>query len=349
MSPFKLYQTDPILDPRWTTFADRHEHACVFHSVEWLRALAQTYRFRPVAFTLNSPSEPLTNGIVCCLIDSWLTGKRLVSLPFSDSCEPLADEPGDLQVLLSALQDEVESNRLAYIELRPRASLSSTETAFEPSQSFYEHSIDLRCPSDEIFRRLHKDCVQRKIRRADKEGLTCEQGQTRTLLEKFYRLMLMTRRRHELPPAPFAWFENLLESFRERLMIRVAAKDERPIAAILTLSFRSTLVYKYGCSDARFHNLGGMPLLFWKTIEDAKRDGAQEFDLGRSERDNPGLIQFKDRLGATRSAQTYVRFPMRHSQSTTMGLRMRVAKRIFSFMPDRCLLEVGKFLYPHIG
>src|SRR5208282_5243177 len=50
---------------------------------------------------------------------------------------------------------------------------------------------------------------------------------------------------------------------------------------------------KYGCSDARFNNLGGMHLLFWRSIEEAKKDGLRTFDLGRSGREGAGLNVFK--------------------------------------------------------
>src|SRR5438034_5555456 len=93
------------------------------------------------------------------------------------------------------------------------------------------------------------------------------------------------------------------------MKLRIASKAGQPIASIVTLSFRDVLVYKYGCSDERFHNLGGMHLLLWKAIQEGKSNGAREFDLGRSDRDNPGLITFKDRWGATRSQLTYWRYP----------------------------------------
>ena len=37
----------------------------------------------------SPPDEPLENGFLFCRVESWLTGRRLVSLPFSDHCEPL--------------------------------------------------------------------------------------------------------------------------------------------------------------------------------------------------------------------------------------------------------------------
>ncbi|MGH7354242.1 MAG: GNAT family N-acetyltransferase [Candidatus Rokuibacteriota bacterium] len=57
-------------------------------------------------------------------------------------------------------------------------------------------------------------------------------------------------------------------------------------AGILTLAHGLRVVYKYGGSNARLNALGGMPFLFWRAIEDAKRAGVVELDLGRSDRDN---------------------------------------------------------------
>ena len=49
----------------------------------------------------------------------------------------------------------------------------------------------------------------------------------------------------------------------------------------------------------------------WKAIQEAKNDQLDEFDMGRSDCDNPGLIAFKDRWGAARSTLSYLRYPLR--------------------------------------
>ena len=109
------------------------------------------------------------------------------------------------------------------------------------------------------------------------------------------------------------------------------------------------LLYKYGCSDRRFHNLGGMALLFWKAIQEAKQEGLEEFDLGRSNSDNPGLVTFKDHWGTTRSTLTYFRYPAQASPTACEKYRMRVARRALALAPDRILRLVGELLYKHIG
>jgi len=344
-----VYNLDPTQDPRWAEFLRRHPQASVFHTPGWLEALHRTYGYQPIAYTTSRPGSDLNSGLVFCRIYSRLTGRRLVSLPFSDHCDPLVSKPEDLSSILHGLQRIQADERFKSIEIRPLESSAIEWGNFAAAESFYLHKVDLHPSLDQLFRNLQKDSIQRKIRRAEREGLICEEGRSEALLSKFYRLMLVTRRRHELPPAPLDWFRNLVDCMGEKLTIRVACKNERPIAAVLILSHKNTVVYKYGCSDAEFHNLGGMPFLLWKTIENAKKEGAEQLDLGRSDMDNPGLVQFKERLGASRSTLTYVKFPASRARSANASWKMHIAKLVVSYLPDRCLITAGRLLYPHIG
>src|ERR1700693_4673560 len=82
----RLWVLDPLRDPRWLELIKKHPAASVFHSREWLSALRLAYGYEPVVYTNCEPSAELTSGIVFCKVRSWLTGRRLVSLPFSDHC-----------------------------------------------------------------------------------------------------------------------------------------------------------------------------------------------------------------------------------------------------------------------
>src|SRR5262249_27120932 len=153
-------------------------------------------------------------------------------------------------------------------------------------------------------------------------------------------LLVRTRRRHQVLPQPKGWFRNLIDCFGEALQIRVAFTNHQPVAAILTLRHRDTLVYKYGCSDTDFNNLGGTQLLFWKAIQEAKFAGLQTFDLGRTDCDNEGLITFKDRLGAARSSLTYSRLslsPPAARRSGPPAIR-RLAEHVLQWVPDWVLI-----------
>src|ERR1700690_2016217 len=150
------------------------------------------------------------------------------------------------------------------------------------------HAIDLRPNLDAIFKNFHNS-VQRKIRRAEREALTYEEGNSEKLLEQFYKLVVSTRRRQHLPPQPIKWFRSLIATLGANLKVRIASKDGVPIASILTLCHKNTVTYKYGCSDARMHPLGGVALVFWNTIQQAKVAAYETMDLGRSDIGNEGL------------------------------------------------------------
>jgi lipid II:glycine glycyltransferase (peptidoglycan interpeptide bridge formation enzyme) len=129
----------------------------------------------------------------------------------------------------------------------------------------------------------------------------------------------------------------------------VASKDGRPVASLFTLDFKSSIVFKYACCDARFNRLGGMPFLFWETIQRGKLDGFDEIDLGRSDRCASGLIAFKDRWGSRRSLLPYMRYPASSAQKAGMDWKMRLAKPLFAKMPDTLLIALGDMFYKHVG
>lgn len=350
-----VYQLDPLADSRWTSLIERHPHSSAFHAVSWLEALRRTYGYEPVAFTTAAPGARLDNAVVFCRVNSWLTGRRLVSLPFSDHCEPLVEDAAELSAILAAVDREQQRHQLRYVELRPVQALESACSLHHSNQTFCFHQLDLTPDLNTLFANCHKDSTQRKVRRAEREGLIYEEGRTKTLLDHFLGLLLLTRRRHQVPPQPREWFQNLIECLGESLKIRVAYNKERqPTAAILTLRHKTTMIYKYGCSDTRFNNLGGMHLLFWKTIQEAKEQGARVFDLGRSDLDNEGLITFKDRWGCARSELVYSRFTVPGSAKGQFsaaggGWKEGLAKTVFSRLPDRALNTVGQLIYKHIG
>lgn len=346
---------DPLTDPRWRIFVEGHPEASIFHQPSWLEALRKTYRLRPLVFTTARPGEPLRDGLVFCPVRSWITGKRLVTLPFSDHCNLLADSEESHKYLSAQIAQSV-AGEFEYAEVRSTVpSKMAPPDKWQPGHRFLRHSLSLSSLSEEIFRGFHKNCIQRKIRRAEREGVRYVNGRSASLLRHFYDLQLRTRRRHRVPPQPFRWFQNLVSSMGPRLTIHVAFKDERAAAAILTLTHRNTLTYKYGCSDERLNNLGGMPFLFWQAIQEAKDNGLEVLDLGRTEISNDGLIAFKERLGASPSPLTYWTYTAGVKRSSRRDGVIDLADRVLPRLPEslfrlpRSLLALGgSMIYPHL-
>jgi CelD/BcsL family acetyltransferase involved in cellulose biosynthesis len=347
----KIFTIDPCHDSRWVRFLNRHPRASIFHTPGWLEALRRTYDYEPVVYTTSPPEQELTNGVVFCRVDSWLTGRRLVSLPFSDHCEPLVDSPEEFEFLLSNLQADQRAKNWKYLEIRPVSDIlqtALTNDGFEPCGRYYFHSANLRPDLKELFRRLHRDQIQR-IRKAERQGLRYEFGRYEEILEKYYRLALLTRQRHRVPPQPFEWYRNMCRCIGDAMDVHVASKGDQPVASIVTLRFKNTVFYKYGSSDSNYKNLGATHFLLWRAIEAGKAAGAQVLDLGRSDFDNEGLIAFKDRWASARTCVTYWKYPPPEGTSLDERRAVNIAKRIFGLMPKPLLTIAGKLLYRHFG
>ena len=336
---------DPLADARWEELVERHPRASVFHTRGWLEALKRTYGYKPFALT-TTDQGPLENGLPVCRVRTWATRRRLVSLPFSDHCDPLVDAPDDLSAMVGFLAGGMGKWRRMPIELRP---LRGAPPGLSAGNSYLLHTLDLARPIEQIFDGFHHSGTQRGIRRAERDGVEYERGSSDRLLRAFYALLRMTRRRHALPPQPFSWFRNLVACLGDRVAIHLASHKGKPIASILTVSFRKTMVYKYGGSDAAYHRLYGMPFLFWRAIQGARSEGAEHLDLGRTDLDQTGLVVFKEHLGAARSKLTYYTLPPRKAAKARKGPFTRAARRVLPHLPDVALDLTGRLIYRHLG
>lgn len=343
-----IFELDPLRDPRWPEFLHRHPGASAFHTQPWLQALKNTYGYEPVVYTTSPPGAELNNGWVFCQVSSWLTGRRLVSLPFSDHCDPLVDNAEEFNELAQALRHIQVTRNCKYLEYRPLTPGYNAE-GFTGNQVFHLHTLNLQPDLSDLFKGMHKDSTQRKIRRAEREGLTVEEGRSEPLLHDFYRLLIRTRRRHRLPPQPRDWFSNLASCLGEQFKVSVAYNQRTPVAGIITLRFRQTLMYKYGAADERFFSLGGMQMLLWRAVQEGKRSRLLQFDLGRSDTDAEGLVLFKDRLGARRTTMRYFVSPARRSQAAFSFRNSRHRRRVLLCVPGRVLAAGGTLFYRHFA
>jgi lipid II:glycine glycyltransferase (peptidoglycan interpeptide bridge formation enzyme) len=271
-------------------------------------------------------------------------------LPFSDHCDPLADNPSDLAEIANTLKEESKRQKWDRVEFRPDSPLPGRIAGFQLHQPFYLHKLDLRPTLSRIFEKLSEDSIQRKIRRAERDALAYEDGTTESLIDRFYTLLCHTRRRHNLPPQPRKWFSNLFSSFRNQAIIRLASKEGKPVGALLTINFKDTLVYKYSCGEPEYFKHGTMQLLLWRAIKDAKASGMEELDFGRSDFGDDGLMLYKERWGAVRSETGYFRhYPLHPSSPPRRFHNLQSRLALPSFIPQGFLNTAGRLLYRHFG
>jgi hypothetical protein len=111
---------DPTHLPCWDSLLLRTPGASFFHGSAWARVLSESYGYTPLYFSVIE-NERLRALVPMMEVSSFLTGKRGVSLPFTDYCEPIIDETVELADRVDLFNQIVECARKRgwkYIELR---------------------------------------------------------------------------------------------------------------------------------------------------------------------------------------------------------------------------------------
>jgi len=341
---------DPIGDPRWREFVLRHPRSSVFHTPEWLEALRRTYGFAPVAYTTSRVAS-VSCGIPFCAVDSWLTGRRLVSLPFSDHCQPLVETGVECDELLEALRDDSHQRGWRYVQLRPLSlePLGPLErSGFAQEEAQYHYRLDIGPHLDEIFRGVKYD-IRKDIRRAERSALRSVVGRDPRMVDAYFGLHVMTRSTQGVPPQPRSWFRNLAACLGEMLDVHLLLQDDTPIAGLITILFRDQLTWKYSASHPVKDRAGMGKSLMWTSIRRAKDRGAVTLDMGRCDPDNGGLARFKERWGGTQAPLRYLRFPPIARGPAGAPWPSRAARSLVPRLPLPVLAAAGRLAYRHFG
>jgi hypothetical protein len=85
-----LVPVDPLQHPGWDALLSSREDCSFFQSSAWARVLHDTYGHRPLYLCRISNSR-LEALLPLMEVSSWCTGKRGVSLPFTDIVQKRAE------------------------------------------------------------------------------------------------------------------------------------------------------------------------------------------------------------------------------------------------------------------
>lgn len=322
------------------------ETTSFFHSSAWANVLLASYGYRPLFFTLIQKGR-LQALIPLVEVRSVLTGRRGVSLPFSDDCEPIMAEKKHFEILMQAVLRYARKRRWKTVQLRGGTQFLN---GVSPASWFYRHTLDLDRDEEAIFRRL-KGNTKRNIRKAIKEDVQIHRSHSLDAVRAFYRLNTLTRREHGLPPQPFSFFRNIhthIISPKKGLVI-LASYGGRYVAGAVYFHFGTQAIYKYGASDRTYQDKRPNNRVMWEAIQCYTQNGFRTFSFGRTEPNNSGLLQFKRSWGAREGLLRYYTYDLRKNSYVIDHSRIGSLSSIFRKMPGPLLNVIGSLLYRHVG
>jgi CelD/BcsL family acetyltransferase involved in cellulose biosynthesis len=338
---------DPLAGPEWRRFVERCPEATAFHHPAWLELLRRQYGYEMLACCIDG-GDGIQAGIPIARIASRLTGRRLVALPFSDSCPPILAAGADRLTLDALAEGLREERRRSGLELNVRATLPQAPDRFV-SERFVSHSLSLGSDPDEVEAGMAKNQVQ-ATRKAKRDGLRGERRTDVAALDAFYALHLRTRRRLGVPTQPRRFIRRFVELFEQGLgFVWVISEGDEPIAAAVFLTCNETVTYKYSASD--FAKLKKRPnnLLLLEAIRWSCEAGFRTFDFGRTEVENEGLRAFKRSWGASELDLTYTCLAERAPEPASKSLRERIMSTTIQRSPALVGRLAGEAFYRHYG
>lgn len=338
---------DPLVDPRWDGMLELYSDAGIFHSSSWARVLCENYGYRPAYFVVRAGGRLL--GLLACVeVNSWIIGRRGVALPFTDQSEPLFTDDTDPNGLLLAILNQGRAMGWKSFSLHGGSNLLTSDV---PSLAFYTHSLDLSPHCDRLFHGL-KDTVRRHVRQAQRNGLAVEIGRSTALMDAYYSLHCLTRKKHGIPPQPVGFFHSIQRNLLHSGLgfIAIARAKAKPVAGAVFLHQGKQAYYKFGASDEDDLRLRGNNLVMWESICQLKKEGFALLNFGRTSITNEGLRRYKLGWGTKESTVHYHRFDFRKNRFVADRDQANgFHNRIFGLMPILALRWCGRMMYRHVA
>ena len=319
-----------------------------FHTREWAQVLESTYQFRPVYFEFSGKNDPI--GFIPFMnIRSPLTGKRLVSLPFSDYCEPLISSPEYAYEIKNEIFRYCKLNKLHYVEFR------TSKIIFPIDASNYRtdlrHVLMLDKSEKEILKSFSEN-TKRNIKKSTKENVSVSVKNNSDGMKVFYDMFCVTRQKHGLPPQPLKFFKNIFDLIilKDLGDLIIAEHNNKPIAGAIYFKFGEKIIYKFGASYPQYFDFRGNNAVMWYAIQKYLNEKYKEFDFGRTEMNHEGLRKFK----LSWNTQEQFIYTTRYNLKTDKYIPAEIKtegfhNKVFNITPIWLLKFIGNTLYKHIG
>lgn len=351
--PAKMITVNPLTDKRWDEFVSHHPEGTIFHHSAWARVLQERYAASPEYFVLENNQGELTAIAPFFLVPGTLRGRRLVCLPSSEYCYPLAYNQSDIEKLISLAEAEVLSKHLSYLEIRGGNIGDRAPALGLKEHSYYLHHVTpLEGRPPDLRAKLSRE-TRYHLNRGERSPVVVRLAQSEADLKEYHRLTSNMRRKINLLPWPYRF---LLSIYRHIIQpgygfLVVAEVDRKIVSGGLCLGFKNTLINKFNASDPRYIQLRTNYLVMWKAIELAYEKSYRYFDFGITNPENTGLIKFKSHWNSTQTVLPYYYYPdIRAINSLPENsLIYRAHTSINKFLPDLALKITAELLYKRLG
>ncbi|WOE73783.1 FemAB family XrtA/PEP-CTERM system-associated protein [Alterisphingorhabdus coralli] len=283
----------------WVDYVNRHDAATAFHRLEWIDAISEATGHESVLLIARDTAGAAVRGILPChLIHSSLFGRALVSCGFAVDGGVLADDAIAGEALTDAMWQIAEQRSCPTVELRGGMMPVQPEWHCN-SESYLGFARDLAADDEAellAIPRKQRAEVRKALKLQETGDLSVETGSSERDRDWHYRVYSESVRNLGTPVFPRALFSWVLDHFGEDADILTVLHQGEPVASVLSLYHRGTVMPYWGGGVWQARQLRANDLMYYALMNHARERGCSRFDFGRS-KTGTGAAAFKKNWG----------------------------------------------------
>lgn len=348
ISEIKIELNNPRSREEWESYVYRHPEGHLRHLPQWKEVLEDTFHYQPFYLFARNENDELCGILSLFQVKGLLTGKRLVSLPFSNTCGPIADSDYIAGKLVDEAKRLCHELKCSYLELRMKRLL---DTDFEVNHYFSTYVLELSGVNDEVWGKLDKKGVRWAIKKAQRDEITVREANSmEDVAYFFHKLNEKHKRDLGVPVHPFKLFQAIYRRMGKYTSLYFGELNGKIIGGIIVLKYKDTNLYYCGAWDNGYLKYHPNSLLLWRAIEKGCEEGYRYFDFGKTSTDNVGLSHFKKDWGSERN-QLYFHYYPKAPKSLWLnreGAMWRIITTVWKRLPVPLATCLSKFAFKQL-
>lgn len=342
----------------WEDYVSFKRDCLIYHTLEWKDFQVSIFKYKTLYMISRNSKGNIEAVLPMCSIRSPFTGRRLVSLPFSQFCGPIWSSEDALVSLLKCVKKYLQKAGFDHLLIKMKKMLPSRVEkglGLVKLTYFYESEIPFSGRTlQEVWRKFNKTSVRLAIKKAERENVQVTELQTNEELSQLSYLMSKSTKRHGLPPYPKDLFGRIHKNLVSKGMANIflAKYRQKLIAGLVLFAYNAQAMPAYIFSDVDYLNKRPNNLLYWHAIKWSYENGSKVFDFGITSPYHLSLLNFKKRWGTSTYKIPYYLL----SKNTTGQMildpsrpKFRFATKFWKFVPISFCDMIGPKLLWHFG
>ena len=340
----------------WDDMIMNHPLGSVFHHTSYGKVIQSTFNhMTPYYVSLIGTDGNCKGGLVLFLVRSWLTGNRLVSIPWAAYGDPLIRSSEEFELLFEEVNNLSQRVNASYVQINSRKSRAFLNKVkiMTPIEYDKAHLLDLTKGQDTVWQGLHKS-IRRRIRKTERNGIEVRLAQSEVDIFSFYSVWCRHRKILGLPAHRLEYFQNMWKYLASKGMMQIwiAEKKGDVLGGQCTFILKGTEFLTYIAAEGEFRQAGGGVAIIWAVICSAFKNEINTIDFGKTPIGANNLKSFKESWGAKEIETPVFYYPRIMGVSSFQDekkLSYRAMRYFWKIAPPQLSKFASSFFWRHTG